>query len=114
MPFIPQIMLMKRLIELIFHFISGQRESILENSVLSKLSEIEKTVKQTHEDMQQFITISRSNSMADSEVQSVRSQPSSLATNDSRRLLEDHVIHQALHEPDVDQHRTDTAKGVIF
>jgi hypothetical protein len=89
----------------------GQRESILENSVLSKLSEIEKTVKQTHEDMQQFITISRSNSMADSEVQSVRSQPSSLATNDSRRLLEDHVIHQALHEPDVDQHRTDTAKA---
>ena len=94
--------------------ISGEREALKENIVLSKLSEIEKTVKQTHLDMQQFITISRNNSLADSEIQSVRSQPSSLATNDSRRLLEDHVIHQALHEPDADQHHTDTAKGVIF
>merc|ERR1719216_834107 len=88
-----------------------QDEPKEESSVLSKLSEIEKTVKQTQREMQEFITYSRSNSLADSEVQSMRSNSSSLTTNDSRKLLEDHVIHQALingqalHEPDTDHHQ---------
>jgi len=81
-------------------------ETTGDDNVMSKLSEIEKTVKQTQKDMQEFINFSRANSLAQSELQSVRSQassgPSSLTTNDSRRLLEDQVIQQALHEPEVD------------
>merc|ERR1719270_214258 len=91
-------------------------ETTGEDNVMSKLSEIEKTVKQTQKDMQEFINFSRANSLAQSELQSVRSQassgPSSLTTNDSRRLLEDQVIQQALHEPEVD-FQPDTSKKLI-
>jgi len=76
---------------------------------MNPLSEIEQTVKQTQRDMQQFITSSRSHSLSESEVQSMRSQPSSLGTNDSRRLMDDHVIDQALHLRDVEHHQTDAA-----
>ena len=64
------------------------------NSVMSKLSEIEATVKQTQKEMQEFINFSQANSVAQSEIQSVRSHDSStftdssLATNDSRRLMD--------------------------
>merc|ERR1711971_51961 len=84
------------------------------NSVMSKLSEIEATVKQTQKEMQEFINFSQANSVAQSEIQSVKSHDSStftdssLATNDSRRLMDYQVIQQALHEPHVD-HQPDTA-----
>ena len=64
------------------------------NSVMSKLSEIEATVKQTQKEMQEFINFSQANSVAQSEIQSVKSHDSStftdssLATNDSRRLMD--------------------------
>jgi hypothetical protein len=89
-------------------------ESAEENSVMSKLSEIEATVKQTQKEMQEYINFSQANSATQSEIQSVRSHDSStftdssLTTNDSRRLMDYQVIQQALHEPHVD-HQPDTA-----
>merc|ERR1711971_426944 len=89
-------------------------ESTEKDSVMSKLSEIEATVKQTQKEMQEFINISQGNSATQSETQSVRSHDSStftdssLTTNDSRRLMDYQVIQQALHEPHVD-HQPDTA-----
>ena len=69
-------------------------ESTEKDSVMSKLSEIEATVKQTQKEMQEFINISQANSATQSETQSVRSHDSStftdssLTTNDSRRLMD--------------------------
>ena len=69
-------------------------ESAKQDSVMSKLSEIEATVKQTQKEMQEFINFSQANSVAQSEIQSVKSHDSStftdssLATNDSRRLMD--------------------------
>ena len=69
-------------------------ESAEENSVMSKLSEIEATVKQTQKEMQEFINYSQANSATQSEIQSVKSHDSStftdcsLTTNDSRRLMD--------------------------
>ena len=69
-------------------------ESAKESSVMSKLSEIEATVKQTQKEMQEFINFSQANSATQSETQSVRSHDSStftdssLTTNDSRRLMD--------------------------
>merc|ERR1711971_1382297 len=89
-------------------------ESAKESSVMSKLSEIEATVKQTQKEMQEFINFSQANSATQSETPSVRSHnsstftDSSLTTNDSRRLMDYQVIQQALHEPHVD-HQPDTA-----
>jgi len=69
-------------------------ESTEKDSVMSKLSEIEATVKQTQKEMQEFINFSQANSANQSEVQSVKSHDSStftdcsLTTNDSRRLMD--------------------------
>ena len=69
-------------------------ESTEKDSVMSKLSEIEATVKQTQKEMQEFINFSQANSATQSEIQSVRSHDSStftdssLTTNDSRRLMD--------------------------
>ena len=69
-------------------------ESAKQDSVMSKLSEIEATVKQTQKEMQEFINFSQANSVAQSEIHSVKSHDSStftdssLATNDSRRLMD--------------------------
>lgn len=69
-------------------------ESAEENSVMTKLSEIEATVKQTQKEMQEFINFSQANSVTQSEIQSVRSHDSStftdssMTTNDSRRLMD--------------------------
>ena len=70
------------------------QESNEKDSVMSKLSEIEATVKQTQKEMQEFINFSQANSATQSEIQSVRSHDSStftdssLTTNDSRRLMD--------------------------
>ena len=70
------------------------------NSLFVKVLEIERTVKQTQEEMREYIgKSSECSSSKDLESLATLSE-ASLATNDSRRLLEPQVIHNALHEPD--------------
>ena len=70
------------------------------NSLFAKVLEIERTVKQTQEEMREYIgKSSESGSTKDLESLTTLSE-ASLATNDSRRMLEPQVIHNALHEPD--------------
>ena len=78
-----------------------------ENIVLIKLSEIEKTVKQTQRDMKEFIAMSCANSTK-SEIQSMRSEVqsmrfSNMKTNDSLISLDNFLTHQGLNEPDTEQ-----------
>ena len=68
------------------------------DSLFGKLSEIERTVKENHRVLQDFI---KSQTPTSSEAPMSRDF-SSLSTDDSRRLLDDQVIQNALNQPDVE------------
>lgn len=89
-----------------------ENSSVDPDNILGKVSEIEKTVKQTQKELQEFIYVSRANS----EIASLRSQEalSSLDSQDSRRFLDDQVIENALHRPDDSSPFKKIIKGNIF
>lgn len=68
-----------------------------DQSLFSKLSEIEKCVKRTEKELQAFIVGSNANSSL-----ATSNPPSSIATEDSTRLLDDQVIASALAAPEAE------------
>jgi len=68
------------------------------SSLHSKVLNIERTVKQTQEEMRQLLGGKSSESSSNFDLESC----TSVDTNDSRRLLESQVIHNALNEPDAE------------
>ena len=72
------------------------------SSLHSKVLNIERTVKQTQEEMRQLLGGKSSESSSNFDLESC----TSVDTNDSRRLLESQVIHNALNEPDAEVETT--------
>ena len=78
------------------------------SSLHTKVLDIERTVKQTQEEMRQYLGGKSSDSSSNFDLESY----TSVDTNDSRRLLESQVIHNALNEPDsAEVPEVDTCSG---
>ena len=79
---------------------SSDASDVSLNSLHSKVLDIERTVKQTQEEMRHYLGKSseESSTRSGTDLESY----TSVDTNDSRRLLESQVIHNALNEPDTE------------